>query len=85
MKRFAKKILVPFMCDRRKRLHLESTHAALVVFDGFGGQNTPEFMKAFSHLMCIESGFNAHCRECELNAHSMRIERFHTAKTQSAC
>ena len=83
MKRFAEKILIPFICDQRMCLHLESTHTALVVFDGFRGRNTPEFIKFFSHLMRIESGFNAHCRECELNAHSMRIERFHTAKTQS--
>ena len=48
MKRYVDKILVPFVCEQR---NLESTHCALMIFDGFKGQNTPEFL-AHHSLLC---------------------------------
>ena len=43
MKRYLQKILLPFINEQRKALLLKSSHRALVIFDGFKGQNTPDF------------------------------------------
>ena len=44
MKRYLEKILIPFIEEQRTVLKLKSTHRALVLADGFKGQNTEEFI-----------------------------------------
>ena len=43
MKRYLQKNLLPFINEPCKALLLKSSHRALVIFDGFKGQNTPDF------------------------------------------
>ena len=45
MKRYLDTIMIPYISDQRKKLLLTSSHRALVIFDGFRGQNTPEFLQ----------------------------------------
>ena len=45
MKRYLDTIMIPYISDHRKKLLLTLSHCALVIFDGFGGQNTPEFLQ----------------------------------------
>jgi len=40
MKKYIKKIVVPFVTKKREALKLEATHPALALFDGFKGQTT---------------------------------------------
>ena len=40
MKRYIKKIIVPFVTQKRKALKLEASYPAVTIFDGFRGQTT---------------------------------------------
>ena len=40
MKRYIKKIIVPFVTQKRKALKLEASYPAVTIFDGFQGQTT---------------------------------------------
>lgn len=40
MKRYIKKVVIPFVIQKREALKLETTHPALALFDGFKGQTT---------------------------------------------
>ena len=44
MKRYLDTIMIPFVSEQRKKLFLSSTHQGLVIFDGFRGQNAPDFL-----------------------------------------
>lgn len=44
MKRYLHTVMVPYISAQRKELLLPSSQHALVIFDGFRGQNTPEFL-----------------------------------------
>ena len=56
METVAVKIFVPLVCEQRKCLHLELTHTAFVIFDGFRGKNTPEFFSLLDrhNSSCIQ-------------------------------
>ena len=41
-KRYIRRIIVPFVSQRRKDLKLKSTHPAITIFDGFSGQTTDD-------------------------------------------
>ena len=40
MKRYIKKVVIPFVTQKREALKLETTHPALALLDGFKGQTT---------------------------------------------
>ena len=40
IKRYIKKVVIPFVTQKREALKLETTHPALALFDGFKGQTT---------------------------------------------
>ena len=42
MKRYIEKIIVPFITKQREALHLDKSHPALALFNGFRGQTTAE-------------------------------------------
>lgn len=44
MKRYIENIIVPFITQKRKVLHLSDTQPALAIFDCFQGQTTPSVL-----------------------------------------
>ena len=60
MKRYLDSIMIPYISDQRNRLLLTSSHRALVIFDGFKGQNTPEFLEQLerNNISCVEIPHN---------------------------
>jgi len=40
MKRYLEKIIIPFVCRKRKELGLQDNYPALAIYDGFRGQTT---------------------------------------------
>ena len=55
MKRYLDTIMTPFVNEQRKKLFLSSTHHALVIFDGFREQNTPDFFSILgkNNISCV--------------------------------
>ena len=49
MKRYIKKVIIPFVKQKREALKLEATHPALALFDGFKCQ-TIEMIQVFLTL-----------------------------------
>ena len=55
MKRYLDTIMTPFVNEQCKKLFLSSTHQALVIIDGFRGQNTPDFLSILekTNISCV--------------------------------
>lgn len=45
MKRYLDTIMIPFISEQQSKLLLTTSQHALVIFDGFKGQNTPDFLE----------------------------------------
>ena len=47
--------MTPFVNEQHKKLFLSSTHEALIIFDGFRGQNTPDFLSILekNNIGCV--------------------------------
>ena len=63
MKRYAEKIIVPFIDAKRRDLHLEKSHPALAIYDCFRGQTTPEFLSLLKKHNIISVQVPAHCTD----------------------
>lgn len=63
MLRYVKKIIVPFLNNKRASLHLNKKHPALCIFDHFRGQMTTEFKNMLSKHNIVYVTVPANCTD----------------------
>jgi len=53
MKHYLEKIIIPFVCRKRKEVGLQDTYPVLAIYDGFRGQTTGAiFTLLATHNIC---------------------------------
>lgn len=63
MKWYIKKIIVPFITQKRKALHLDDTQPALAIFDCFRGQTTPNVLSLLEEHNIVIVTVPANCTD----------------------
>ena len=63
MKRYIKKIIIPYVSEKRKELGLQDNHPALAIYDGFRGQTTEAISSLLSAHNILTVQIPANCTD----------------------